>query len=48
MVQHQVSTHILDVGEYVHPTGQLPLGDGNARHRVPAVGAQKPEVGDDV
>jgi hypothetical protein len=33
------------VGEKVHPVGQLPLGDGNARHRVPALGTHVPLVG---
>jgi hypothetical protein len=34
-----------ETGENLYPTGQLPVGDGNARHRVVADGAQVPLVG---
>jgi hypothetical protein len=34
-----------DVGEYVHPVGQLPPGDGKARDRVPPVGTHGSDVG---
>jgi hypothetical protein len=41
-----VSTHIRDVGENVHPTGQDPV-DGKARHRLPIDGTHVPHVGGD-
>jgi hypothetical protein len=37
---------VREVGEKVHPAGQLPL-EGTARHRVPADGTQNPDVGED-
>jgi hypothetical protein len=45
IVQQALSTHMRETGEKLYPTGQLPVGDGNARHRVVADGAQVPLVG---
>jgi hypothetical protein len=37
--------HMRETGEKLCPTGQFPVGDGNALHRVVADGTQVPPVG---